>query len=108
MLSKLLTLDEIAQRLAARARGLRLACNIPQKEFAPSAGVSLATLRRFEAGRDVSLRTFLQIMEALGRVDEIEELCGKPDSPALTIAERELREQQAQRGRRQRARRAHS
>ena len=79
-----------AQRaLADRARAARIAMGLKQKTLAQRAGVTLATLRRFEQIGEISLKYLVRIFHVLGRLDEFENLLKPP--PAASIAELELR-----------------
>jgi transcriptional regulator with XRE-family HTH domain len=51
--------------LGQRAQQLRLALALKQSEFSALAGVSIATLQRFEAGSGIQLGGFLRILRAL-------------------------------------------
>lgn len=53
--------------LAQQTRNLRLEANYTQKGLAARAGVSYATLRAFERTGQISLLSFVKIIQTLGR-----------------------------------------
>lgn len=85
----------IQRSLAGRARDARLALGLKQATLASAAGVTLATLRRFEQTGEISLKYLLRICNALGRLDDFDQLL-RP-SPAATMAELEARVQRRRR-----------
>lgn len=84
------TPEKIGKTLAERARSLRLARGWKQATLAERAGVSLGSLRRFEASGQVSLESLLKLAFALNRLDDFETLLRPP--PAASIAELEAAE----------------
>ncbi|MBC5800078.1 MAG: helix-turn-helix transcriptional regulator [Candidatus Eremiobacteraeota bacterium] len=56
---------KIRRRIAHRARQLRLELNGSQASVAASAGISVATLKRFEAGENVSIEALIRTALAL-------------------------------------------
>ena len=78
---------EWQQALARRFRDGRLELKLKQASLATRAGVSLASLRRFERTGEVSLKHLMRILHALGRLHEIDALL-RP-APAATMAELE-------------------
>ena len=79
------TPEKIETALADRARELRLAKGWRQKTLAERSGVSLASLRRFEANGKISLQNLLKIAFALGRLDDFVSVLDPP--PARSIDE---------------------
>ncbi len=75
------------QTLAARLRNTRLELKLKQASLAARAGVSLASLRYFERTGEISLKHLLRILQALGRLQEIDALLHP--APAATMAELE-------------------
>ena len=89
--------SEIAMLLAERARTLRLQRNLSQAGLAARAGVSLASLKRFEHNGQISLDSLLRIA---GVLEALEPLQGWFEAPAPTsIAEVQQRLQRRRRGR---------
>lgn len=70
----LITPEEIAVDLARRVRELRLAKKWKQKTLAQRSGVSEGSLKRFEQTGKISMTSFLKLVFALGRIDEINEI----------------------------------
>jgi transcriptional regulator with XRE-family HTH domain len=66
--------DELATSIAARARALRLAANLTQAGLAARAGVSLASLRRFERTGEIALLSLIRLAIALGVDHELESI----------------------------------
>ncbi len=60
--------------MAVRARDLRLGLNISQASLAASAGISVATLKRFEAGENVSIDVFIRAAVALDAAEPLASL----------------------------------
>lgn len=81
----------VQRALAGRAREARLALGLKQVTLSAAAGVTLATLRRFEQTGEISLKYLLRIGNALGRLDDFEQLLRAP--AAATMAELEARVQ---------------
>lgn len=91
------TPEQVGQRLAARAKALRLARGWKQTTLATRSGVSLASLRRFEESGRVSLQNLLDLAFALNRLDDFDSLLQAPR--ASSIAELEAIEKQPARKR---------
>lgn len=85
----------IQRALAGRARDARLALGLKQATLSSAAGVTLATLRRFEQTGEISLKYLLRICNALGRLDDFDRLLLAP--AAATMAELEARVQKRRR-----------
>jgi len=69
---------EVARRLAQRLRALRLQRNWKRDTLAKRAGVSPASLKRFENSGEVSLGNLLKLCHALGRLGELDDLLQPP------------------------------
>jgi len=65
---------DVQRELASRAKARRLELNISQAELAERSGVSLSSLRRFESGGNISLRSFLELALVLGELKEFSRL----------------------------------
>jgi len=87
--------QDICLELGQRSRRLRLAQNITQKELAQRAGLSFGTVRNLEMGKPISLQNFIQILEALGRVGDLERLLVHEQT--LSIGQLEVLEQATKR-----------
>ena len=68
------TTDETLAGLGSRLRAQRLAQNLPQRELAQMAGLSLGALRKLEASGQTSLETLIRAVQALGLTGELENL----------------------------------
>ena len=90
----LATSNEIAAELATRLRAHRLAQNLPQRELAARAGISLKTLTTLEQSGRVSLDVFLRVVGALGLSESLTTLF---EAKQQSIKEMELAEQRRQR-----------
>ncbi len=81
------TPEQVSVDLASRVRELRLVRGWRQLTLAKRSGVSLGSLRRFEASGKVSLQNLLKLAFALGRLDDFDAVLQPP--PAASIAELE-------------------
>ena len=81
--------EEIGERLAARMTRLRLAQDLRRETLAERAGVSPATVKRFEVTGQVTLANLLRLASALGCLEQFEGLFAA--APAASIAELEQR-----------------
>ncbi len=66
--------NEVLQTLGQRVRAQRLAQGLPQRELAQMAGLSLGALRKLESSGQSSLETLVRTVQALGLMDELEDL----------------------------------
>ena len=73
------TLLTRAAQLGDRLAAQRLNRNLTAARMAGDAGVALNTLRRLEAGVNVSLDTLIRVLEALGLGDRLEALAPPAD-----------------------------
>ncbi|QDU65274.1 helix-turn-helix transcriptional regulator [Engelhardtia mirabilis] len=78
---------ELGHRLAA----LRLARNLTQAALAEAAGVSLATVKRLEAGRSTQLTNLIRILDALGLGEGLADLAPAVEDRPLDRLQREGR-----------------
>ena len=65
---------EILLVLGQRVRAQRLSQGLPQRELAQMAGLSLGALRKLESSGQSSLETLVRTVQALGLVNELEDL----------------------------------
>ena len=94
------TPEQIATQLAERLRTLRLARNWKQSTLAERSGVSLGSLRRFEASGRTSLRNLLRLAFALGCLDDFGDLLLPPSASSIAELEAQERAPRRSRGRR--------
>ena len=79
----LLTRKEIAETLAGRLKNLRLSKKWKRTTLADRSGVSVASLIRFEQTAQISLNNFLNLLFALGRLNEVEGLLLPPAAASI-------------------------
>ncbi len=82
---QLVTPEEVALTLAKRMQQLRLLRVWKQSSLARRAGISLASLRRFEQTGQISLKGLLRLSFVLGRLSDFDTLLEPP--PASSIEE---------------------
>ncbi|MDJ0839844.1 MAG: helix-turn-helix transcriptional regulator [Acidobacteriota bacterium] len=93
-----LTPAEASALHARRVRELRLYHEWTHEELAQRAGITVASLKRFENTGQISLDRLLSIAMALGALQDFEQLFPKP--AAKTLSDLEKQEVTRQRGRR--------
>ena len=86
---------QILQHIGLRAKSARLRDNMSRKTLAEKAGISEASLKRFETTGQVSLSSLVQLLTALDRLAELDELL----TEKTPLSVRELNDTQRQRGR---------
>lgn len=69
-----LTATEVCQALGERLRAQRVSQNLQQSELALKAGVSKLTIINLEKKGTVNLLSFMQVVRALGLLDELAEI----------------------------------
>lgn len=89
MLPNLLTPVETQLLLARRFKTMRLTVGYKRETLALRAGVSEASLKRFENSGEISLKSLLQLAHALGRLQEFTDMFQPPE--AETLAELKAR-----------------
>lgn len=65
---------EIMRAMGTRLRAQRLAQALSQRDLAQMAGLSLGALRKLEHDGQCSLETLIRVIQALGLVEELEDL----------------------------------
>jgi len=80
---ELRTTLEVAQTLAERVKAQRLQKRWKRQTLADRSGVSQSSLRRFEQTGKISLESFLKLMLAFGRLDEMDELLQPPEIQSI-------------------------
>ena len=94
----MVTPEKVATQLAWRIRELRLRRKWKQATLAQHAGVTLASLRRFEQTGHISLKNLLRLSFALGRLSDYEGLLQPPAASSLAELEASLARSPRQRG----------
>lgn len=82
---RLMSSSELAAELGSRVQRERLRQDLTQRTLAARAGLSRPTIARLEADGTTTLESFLAVLTALGRVDDLAPLLQPP--PARTVAE---------------------
>lgn len=77
------TPSELLDGVASRMRAARLAADLTQEGLAARAGVSLGSLRRFEATGQIALESLVRLALALGHERELELLFTPPPLTSL-------------------------
>lgn len=85
----LFTPQEIGLALADRHKKLRLSKKWKRSTLAQRSGVSIASLIRFEQEGKISLESFLKLLNALGRLDEVEKLLLEPTATSIDELEKQ-------------------
>jgi transcriptional regulator with XRE-family HTH domain len=83
------TPGEAGKALAERAKALRLGLAWTRETLAERAGVSSASIKRFETTGEASLKLVLRLALVLGRLEEFSPLFQPPE--AATMAELKAR-----------------
>ena len=65
---------DIAKRIGANLKELRLRQNVTQSNLAESAGVSLSSLKKIENGDICSFDSFLRLLRTLRKLDVLQPL----------------------------------
>ena len=81
--------EELALKMGARIKALRLLAGWKRATLAERAGISVSSLKRFEQTGKTSLELVLRSALSLGRLNEFGELLAPP--PARSIDELEQR-----------------
>lgn len=78
--------EAIVMEICRKMKALRRSCCVSQQEFAERSGVSIASVKRIEAGTitDLNICTLIKIMRACGVLEGFAELVPDvPESPFL-------------------------
>lgn len=74
MLTELKFPTEIAKDIASQEKAKRKRRKLTQKELSVKAGISLASLKRFEQTGEISFVSLIKIADILGETEMIKEL----------------------------------
>lgn len=79
----LLSDEDIMKNLASRFDALRLSKEIKDEELVEKSGVSSVTISKFRSGKNITLKTLIGLLRALGELDRLETVLpeGKEWSP---------------------------
>ena len=90
---------EMGKSLAARTKALRLLKGWTRNTLAQRAGVTAASLKRFETTGKASLELVLKVAHAMARLDEFSKLLQPPAAQSIEELERGLAKPVPKRGR---------
>ena len=85
----ILTPNEMENLLAERFKALRLSVGYKRATLAQRAGVTVASLKRFESTGQISLKNFLRLAHAVDRLPEFSKLF----TPSQATSLAQLRDQ---------------
>ncbi len=71
--------DAVIAALFERLEQIRLSRNISQAALAKEAGVSRSTITRLASGENISVDSFVRVMQALGLADQLAALLPNPE-----------------------------
>ena len=95
----LISPSEIGKLLADRTRAMRLLKGWTRNTLAKRAGVTAASLKRFEATGKASLDLVLKVSHALGRLDEFSAVLQPPAAKSIDELEQATAKPARKRGR---------
>lgn len=95
----ILTPNEIEKLLAARFKALRLLAGYKRTTLARRAGVTEASLKRFESSGQISLKNLLLLANAVDRLPEFSGLFTPPQATSIAQLRDQDRKKTPQRGR---------
>jgi len=98
-LPNILTPPETEKLLAVRFKDLRLQAGYKRTTLAQRAGVTVASLKRFETTGQVSLKNLLRLAHALDRLSEFAELFGVLQATSIDELRGQARKKTPKRGR---------
>ena len=78
--------DELLRQLGLRLKQARLNLDWTQGHVAELAGVGVRTVRAMEAGASASMDTWLSVLRALGRLDQINQFLPAPPPSPIQLA----------------------
>jgi len=90
---------EMGSLLAERAKTLRLLKGWTRETLAKRAGVTAASLKRFETSGKASLELVLKVAHALARLEEVEALFQPPAARSIEELEQQAAKPTPKRGR---------
>jgi transcriptional regulator with XRE-family HTH domain len=90
--------EELSVQLGARAKTLRLLAGWKRTTLAARAGVTAASLKRFEQTGKASLALVLRVALSLGHLEEFAGLLASPPARSLDELERRLAQPVRKRG----------
>lgn len=84
----------LREELGGRTKKQRLIHNLSRESLSEKSGVPVPTIRKFENTGEISLKSFIALLQSLDRIDEIENLMLIKEPQNLS----ELKNRKRQRG----------
>lgn len=78
--------DEALRSLGHRLKQERLNRDWTQRDLADLAGVGLRTVRGVEAGASASMDTWISLLRALGRLNQLDQFLPEPPASPIQLA----------------------
>lgn len=97
-IAKISTVEASLREMGERLSKIRLSRNLTQARLAQDAGASVSSVKRLEAGENVSLDTFVRILMALNLMRHLSTLLPDPDVRPIERVKRGGQERQRARG----------
>jgi transcriptional regulator with XRE-family HTH domain len=88
---KLLTDEQVLEKLGGELRRMRLERNLSQANVAERAGVDRTTVVKIEAGKGNSLMNLVQVLRALGRLELLDGFHEEPRISPMMALEQEAK-----------------
>lgn len=77
----------VLEEVGRRIERLRLRRNLSLAQLAEEAGVGTATLQRLESGSNPTLKTMVQVLRALNRLEDLDALVAEVEVSPFEISE---------------------
>ena len=99
MTFELMPIESVLATLSERLRRARLDANLTQRDLAERVGVSLKTVSNAEDGQNISLETFVRLLQGIGRLRDLDAVLEDIGPSPVALAERRGRLRQRASGR---------
>lgn len=93
------TPSEMAMRIAATAKEMRLSLNLSQETLSERSGVSWGVIKKFERTGKISLESLLKLALTLGSLDDFTGLFKAPAPQTFATLDELLKKKTRKRGR---------
>ena len=89
------SIPELVKLLGARFKDYRLRSYMTQKDVAEQSGITVNTIHKFENGAtgNMSLGTFLSLMNAIGQIDALDDMMPELPESAYLIRDNQKKVQ---------------